>query len=64
MTPGPFTTRPGRRYPTGASVEAEGVNFSIFSRHATGVELLLYEGHNSPEPFQIIRLDPEINIPH
>ena len=61
MTLGPFTTLPGRRYPPGASLEPEGVNFSIFSRHATGVELLLYQGHDSPEPFQVIRLDPEIN---
>ena len=61
MTLGPFTTLPGRRYPPGASLEPEGVNFSIFSRHATGVELLLYAGHDSPEPFQVIRLDPEIN---
>jgi isoamylase len=61
MTLGPFTTLPGRRYPPGASLEPEGVNFSIFSRHATGVELLLYAGHDSPEPFQVIRLDPDIN---
>lgn len=52
---------PGRRYPLGASVEDDGVNFSVFSRYATGAELLLYAKAESREPFQIIRLDPEIN---
>jgi glycogen operon protein len=42
-------------------VEEEGVNFSVFSRHAIGAELLLYSRADSPEPFQIIRLDPEVN---
>lgn len=58
---GPYQTRPGHRHPAGATVEDEGVNFSIYSRHATGAELLLYEDARSPEPFQIIRLDPEVN---
>lgn len=58
---GPYKTRPGRRYPAGASVEDEGVNFSVFSRHATGAELLLYEDCDSDRPFQVVALDPEIN---
>ena len=58
---GPFQTLPGRRYPNGASVEDDGVNFSVFSRHACGAELLLYEAGDSAEPFQIIRLDPQVN---
>ncbi len=61
MTPGPYATLPGRRYPPGVSVAAGGVNFSVFSRHATGAELLLYASAGSPEPFQAIRLDPEVN---
>ena len=56
-----YKTRPGRRYPAGANVEEEGVNFSVFSRHATSAELLLYEGCESDRPFQVIHLDPEIN---
>ncbi len=61
MTPGPYATLPGRRYPPVVSVTAGGVNFSVFSRHATGAELLLYASAGSPEPFQAIRLDPEVN---
>ena len=56
-----YSTRPGKRYPHGATLEADGVNFSIFSRHATRVELLLFPSVDSPEPCQIIMLDPEVN---
>jgi isoamylase len=61
MSSPPYRTLPGRRYPPGATVEDDGVNFSVYSRHADGAELLLYEGAASPEPFQVIRLDPEEN---
>ena len=54
-----YKTRPGVRYPPGAKPDTDGVNFSVFSRHATHVELLLFEMADSPEPFQIIRLQPD-----
>ncbi|HEX3382987.1 MAG TPA: glycogen debranching enzyme, partial [Paraburkholderia sp.] len=38
-----------------------GINFCIFCRHATRVELLLYEAADSPEPFQTITLAAESN---
>ncbi len=56
-----YRFHPGWRYPAGAKKGGRGINFSIFSRHATSVELLLYERSDSPEPFQVIGLDPEIN---
>ena len=56
-----YNIRPGSRYPLGATVDSEGVNFSAFSRYGTAVELLLYEHADSPAPFQIIQLDPELN---
>jgi isoamylase len=34
---------PGQPYPQGATWDGEGVNFSIFSEHATAVELCLYD---------------------
>lgn len=52
---------PGDRYPFGATPDDNGVNFSVFSRHATGMELLLFERADSPEPFQIVRLDPDVH---
>ncbi|HEX6629839.1 MAG TPA: glycogen debranching protein GlgX [Gemmatimonadaceae bacterium] len=35
---------PGRPYPLGATWDGEGVNFALFSEHATGVELCLFDG--------------------
>jgi glycogen operon protein len=35
---------PGRPYPLGASWDGTGVNFALFSEHATGVELCLFRG--------------------
>jgi len=59
--PPKYATRRGTRYPTGATPGPEGVNFSIFSRHAARAELLLYAQGDSPTPFQVIDLDPEEN---
>ena len=56
-----YKIKPGFRYPFGATHDAEGTNFSFFSRNATGVELLLFENATSVEPFQVITLDPEVN---
>ena len=53
--------KPGSRYPFGARPDAGGVNFSVFSRHATQVELLLYDSVTSGEPFQVVKLDPEVH---
>jgi len=56
-----YATRAGSRLPPGALVLADGVNFSVFSRHATRVELLLFEAADSPQPFQTVVLDPDTN---
>ena len=42
----------------GCSVHGEWVGFSVFSRHATGLRLLLFEDARSPRPVETIRLDP------
>ena len=55
-------TRRGRvAISPGVGAVPEGVNFCVFSRHATRVELLLYAAADSPEPFQVITLSPEHN---
>jgi isoamylase len=56
-----YETRPGVRYSLGATPFPDGVNFSVFSRHATSVELLLYDDARSPAPFQVIGLDPDVH---
>ena len=45
----------------GATWTAEGVNFSVFSKNAQKVELLLYKATDSSEPLQIVSLDPNTN---
>ena len=56
-----YQVEPGRTHPLGSTPNKEGVNFSIFSEHATSVELLLFDKHDDPEPIQIIQLNPKIN---
>ncbi|MGR9052333.1 MAG: glycogen debranching protein GlgX [Gammaproteobacteria bacterium] len=51
----------GYPYPAGATANGEGINFSIFSRHATQVELLLFESAEQFDPFQIIKLETHVN---
>ncbi len=51
----------GRSYPSGSKLNSKGVNFSIFSRHATSVELWLFENAESKKPFQKIQLSIETN---
>jgi glycogen operon protein len=61
IKPVPFPLEAGTPHPLGATASSEGVNFSIFSSNATGVELLLFSTHDSLEPFQTIRFDPYVN---
>ena len=50
--------QPGRSSPLGATVRDGGVNFSLFSRRATGVELLFFDREDDPVPSRVVRLDP------
>ena len=43
----------GSPYPLGASVTATGVNFSVFSYHATRAELLLFDTEDATEPSRV-----------
>ena len=47
--------------PLGATVVPQGVNFSLFSRSATGVELLFFDRDDDARPGRVIRLDPGAN---
>jgi isoamylase len=48
--------RHGCPYPLGATVVPGGVNFAIYSRHATGVRLLLFDSPEDREPAHDLRL--------
>lgn len=49
---------PGQPYPIGATVQPGGVNFCVFSKNATALDLLLFDSNNHLQPAQVIRLDP------
>ncbi len=55
----PYKVTGGRSHPLGATVLPDGVNFSVYSEHATSVELLIFEDPAAPEPSQVIVLDPD-----
>ncbi len=52
---------PGSPLPLGSFLKRNGVQFSIFSRHATAITLVLYENEKPESLFFEIELDPEIN---
>ena len=56
-----YQVEPGSTHPLGSTPDKEGVNFAIFSQHATSVELLLFDRHDDLEPIEIINLNPRIN---
>ncbi|MCE9556798.1 MAG: glycogen debranching protein GlgX [Planctomycetes bacterium] len=47
---------PGRPYPLGATFDGAGVNFALFSEHATKVELCLFDSAESKQESQRIRM--------
>ena len=59
--PAPHPTSRGEPYPLGATVRPGGVNFSLFSQHATSVEILLFDGPDDEAPREAVRLDARHN---
>src|SRR6516225_4624292 len=51
----------GQSAPLGATIADGGVNFSIYSRHASGVDLLFFDREDDSEPTRVICLDPSVN---
>jgi len=51
----------GNSSPLGATVGHGGVNFSLYSRDATGVELLFFDHQDDPKAASVIVLDPAFN---
>jgi glycogen operon protein len=56
-----YATSPGRFHPPGAIPDGGGVNFAVFCRNATAVQLLLFERADSVQPTQVIDLDRDVN---
>jgi glycogen operon protein len=51
----------GRSYPLGATVRPGGTNFSVYSKSATSLELLLFDSVDSQKPSRVITFDPSGN---
>jgi glycogen operon protein len=52
---------PGSPYPLGATWDGEGVNFAIFSEHATAVELCLFDAADAAKPIETIAMPEAID---
>ena len=53
--------RPGKSFPLGATLTAGGANFSVFSKHGIGAQLLLFDDVDALQPSRVIDLDPRTN---
>ena len=52
------SVRRGASEPLGATLQEDAVNFSVFSKNATPLELLLFDSADAITPACVIRLDP------
>ena len=52
---------PGKPFPLGATPGPEGVNFSVWSRDATAVDLLLFDDADSRRPARVIELQTRVH---
>ena len=55
---GARTIAPGNSFPLGATIYPDGVNFSLYSKHSTLVEVLLFDRVDDAKPSMVIPLDP------
>jgi isoamylase len=53
--------RTSRSSPLGSTVRHGGVNFSVYSRAASNVEVLLFDQEDDPRPVRVIPIDPTTN---
>ena len=51
----------GKSFPLGATLVTGGANFSVFSKHSTAAQLLLFDDVDAPKPSRVIDLDPRTN---
>jgi glycogen operon protein len=54
-------TRTSASAPLGASIQPGGINFSVFSKDAARIELLLFDEATSASPARVIPLDPDVD---
>ncbi len=52
---------PGKSFPLGATVYPDGINFCVYSKNSTAVDLLLFDRPDDGQPARTIALDPATN---
>jgi glycogen operon protein len=60
----PLIPEEGSPHPLGATLADGGVNFSVYSTSATGLELLLFTHADDPRPSHVVAFDPQRNRTH
>jgi len=61
MASGNFTVENGKALPLGSTVTDRGVNFAVFSRHATSVTLIIFQSVEPGSLYTEIKLDSKRN---
>ena len=51
----------GKSFPLGATLSGVGANFSVFAKHSTAAQLLLFNHVDDGQPARVINLDPHTN---
>ena len=51
----------GQSSPLGATLYPGGANFSVYAKHATGIELLLFDSADDARPSRVLTIDPTTN---
>jgi pullulanase/glycogen debranching enzyme len=53
--------REGNSFPLGATLVPGGANFSVYAKHSTAAQLLLFDDLDALRPSRVIDLDPRTN---
>ena len=59
--PDSFEILPGSSHPLGPTLYEGGANFSLFSKHAKSVDILLFDSAEDIQPSHTIHLDPQVH---
>ena len=54
----------GKSFPLGSTLVPGGANFSVFAKHSTSAQLLLFDDIDAPKPSRVIDLDPRNPAAH
>ena len=56
-----MASKHGKSFSLGATILPGGTNFSVFAKHSTVAQLLLFEDVNAAKPSRVIDLDSRMN---